>query len=722
VPPSDVQPVDPRFEALAQSAPDAILTIDEHSTILSANPATERIFGWSPAELVGKSLDVLMPERMRARHHTGIARYLRTGRRNIPWTGAELIGLTRDGRELPLEISFGEFTDGSGRRVFSGFVRDVSERVRQQRELHEARIAAETAWRELARLGRITDVALARVTYDEMVHELLRRLRAELGADMATLLLLDAAKRELFVYAADGMPPEVQHDLRIPLGESVAGRVAATDKPMVVEDLASVYLVTPMLREYIHSMAAIPVRGEGGVIGVLDVGSRAPRKFSDADVRLLEIVAERMAGVLARTRLYDDLRRVNQQLEERAREEQSLRTLAQAISGAVGVREVMQQVVEGALAVSDAAGAYVEQVVGSNREVEVVAAGGERTPPVGQCVPYPGSLTEEIITRGKPIFLTRMEGIGSAMAPYLDEHCHGCSVLVVPLLADRAALGALVLMRKPDELEFEVEIVTRVHTLADLASIALQRLAALAESERRRTEAEAAVRSRDEVLSVVSHDLRNPMSTIAMSASLLKDPEITLSDEQQQLQFDIIARSAQRMNRLIQDLLDVARIEGGRLTITCRCEEPAALATEACEAFRSIATEQEQQLDCEIPAGLRGVFVDRDRILQVLSNNLNNAVKFTPKGGRIVVRLSPDDDGGVTYSVSDTGPGIAPEDQPHVFSRFWQARRTAHLGTGLGLAIASGIATAHHGAVWVESTDGSGSTFYFKLPRAKECS
>src|SRR5687767_13157575 len=131
------------FEALAESAPDAILVIDEDSVILSANPATERVFGYAPDELVGRQLSVLIPERLRAAHHRGITRYLRSGRRNIPWTGVELPGLHKDGREFPVEVSFGEFIDDTGRRVFSGFMRDISERVRHLLEIHRANAEAE---------------------------------------------------------------------------------------------------------------------------------------------------------------------------------------------------------------------------------------------------------------------------------------------------------------------------------------------------------------------------------------------------------------------------------------------------------------------------------------------------------------------------------------------------------------------------------------------------
>jgi PAS domain S-box-containing protein len=446
---------------------------------------------------------------------------------------------------------------------------------------------------------------------------------------------------------------------------------------------------------------------------------RAAQERELAAVRqLAEQETERRAAVVRE----EELRALNQELQERAREEYALRNLAQTITGAVRVPELMRQIAEGAIAVSEAIGAYVEQITIPGKQVEVVAVAGTATPSQGQIVSFPGSLTEEIMTRREPVFLVRMAGFGAAMAPYLSEHCRGCSVLVVPLLGDAAVLGALVLLRSADESPFQNGVVDRVRTLGDLASIALQRLSALEESERRREEAEAAVRGRDEVLSIVSHDLRNPLGTVTMSASLLRDPEIRLNEAQREEQLDIIARSAQRMNRLIQDLLDVARIEGKRFTLSCRCEDPAALAAEVCESFARIATAKSVSLSTRCAPRLPRIMVDRDRILQVLSNFLNNALKFTPAGGSIALDVSRDeDDHGVRFAVSDTGSGIGPDDLPHVFGRYWQAKRTAHLGSGLGLAIAKGIAEAHHGRVSVRSQLGQGSTFTLHVPGSDDC-
>lgn len=462
----------------------------------------------------------------------------------------------------------------------------------------------------------------------------------------------------------------------------------------------------------------------GGLVGFAkvtrDVTER--RQAQERELKTVRHLAEQEAEHRAMQARAEELAALNRELEERAREERALRTLAQTITGAVRIPELMRQIAEGAISVSEASGAYVEQIDPTGEFVEVVAVAGAGTPTCGHRVEFPGSLTEEIIARREPVFLVRMEGIGAAMAPYLSEQCDGCSVLVVPLVASEKVLGALVLIREADAPPFEHGIVNRVRTLADLASIALQRIAALDESERRRAEAEAAVRGRDEVLSIVSHDLRNPLGTVTMSASLLRDREIQLSDDQREQQLDVIARSAKRMNRLIQDLLDVARIEGGRFTLSCRCEEPGALASEACESFRQIAADKALTLHCRTAQGLPRILVDRDRILQVISNFLNNAIKFTPEGGKILLDVATGDGGGVRFSVVDTGSGIKAEDLPHLFRKFWQAKQTAHLGSGLGLAIAKGIAEAHHGTVAAESEPGRGSTFSLILPVAAACS
>ncbi|MCI0673392.1 MAG: HAMP domain-containing histidine kinase, partial [Myxococcaceae bacterium] len=164
-------------------------------------------------------------------------------------------------------------------------------------------------------------------------------------------------------------------------------------------------------------------------------------------------------------------------------------------------------------------------------------------------------------------------------------------------------------------------------------------------------------------------------------------------------------------------LLDVSRLEAGSLTLERLSEDVASLVRKALESFQTPAQEKKLRLESAVEEGLPPVVADRRRVLQVLSNLLGNAVKFTPPGGRITLgaaRTAED----VCFSVSDTGPGIPEEQREHVFDRFWQARKTAHAGAGLGLAIARGLVEAHGGSIRVESKVGEGSRFLFTLPVA----
>ncbi len=223
----------------------------------------------------------------------------------------------------------------------------------------------------------------------------------------------------------------------------------------------------------------------------------------------------------------------------------------------------------------------------------------------------------------------------------------------------------------------------------------------------------AAVRARDEVLAVVSHDLRNPVGTIAAAGELLA--EAPLPSEQRGEHLHIIRRAAERINRLIQDLLDVAQVEAGRLSVWKQPVATSEMLAEAIASARAGADEEGVRLRGEIDPALGRVEADRDRILQVMWNLIGNALKFTPEGGTVTVSAGVTD-GGVRVAVTDTGPGIEPEMREHLFDRFWSGHRSSGDGAGLGLAIVAGILATHGAQVHVETELGEGSTFSFVLP------
>jgi signal transduction histidine kinase len=224
--------------------------------------------------------------------------------------------------------------------------------------------------------------------------------------------------------------------------------------------------------------------------------------------------------------------------------------------------------------------------------------------------------------------------------------------------------------------------------------------------------AEAAIRSRDDVLAIVSHDLRNPVNTITMAAGILEFP---IPDQLKAEQIAIIRRAAHGMNRLIGDLLDVSAIESGRLSLELETIQLEGVVTETVEMFREQAGKKKQALEWEVPAELPPLRADRYRVQQVLTNLIGNAIKFTPEAGaiRVTVLASAGD---LSIQVRDTGPGIDGEHLQHIFDRFWHTSRKRHGGAGLGLAISKGIAVAHGGRLSVESEPGEGAVFTLTLP------
>jgi PAS domain S-box-containing protein len=283
------------------------------------------------------------------------------------------------------------------------------------------------------------------------------------------------------------------------------------------------------------------------------------------------------------------------------------------------------------------------------------------------------------------------------------------SLICVPLVNSGKPLGALTLVTSGSGRRYEI---ADLSLAADLA----RRAAIVVEHARLFHEAQQATRARDDVLAVVAHDLRNPLNTVTMAIGLMLE-STPVENVKERRQVEIVRRAADRMNRMIQDLLDVRRMESGRLGIEAKPESPVSLINDTIEMLRPLATGSTIILEADVAENLLPVMADAARIQQVLSNLVGNAVKFTPREGHVTV-CAEAIDGGVRFGVIDTGPGIPPDQVPHIFGRFWQAMPSDRRGIGLGLAIAKGIVEEHGGMIWVESNVGLGSTFYFTLPSA----
>jgi signal transduction histidine kinase len=233
-----------------------------------------------------------------------------------------------------------------------------------------------------------------------------------------------------------------------------------------------------------------------------------------------------------------------------------------------------------------------------------------------------------------------------------------------------------------------------------------------AESNRALTDAVTSARARDEVLAVVSHDLRGPLNAIGLASDALRD-ELNSDDAKRYL--GAIERAAARAERLIRDLTETIKIENGSLEIAPRPIDARALVEQARTDHEMLATENGGRIEMVLPDHPITVVADRDRMLQVFANLIGNAIKYA-KGTPIALTLA-ERNGSVVFGVVDQGPGIPPEELPHVFDRYWQGRKKRRGGAGLGLAIAKGIIEAHRGTINVDSKVGRGTQFEFTISR-----
>jgi signal transduction histidine kinase len=318
-----------------------------------------------------------------------------------------------------------------------------------------------------------------------------------------------------------------------------------------------------------------------------------------------------------------------------------------------------------------------------------------------------GELAEGIRS-GEPQLHTTPEATPDT--PPLVKVLGGRCYILVSLRARGRSLGVLTLFSHgercftPSDVQLALELAGRAGLAADNARLY--------------REAQEAVRTREEVLGIVSHDLKNPLGAMRLSTALLT--QMAPADEsgaRTRKHLATMERSVERMDRLIRDLLDFARLRGGRLTVAPQPHDVRRLLEDALGLLEPLAVQKGVQLVVAPAAPGLEVSCDHDRTFQVFSNLVGNALKFTPEGGRVEVRARGAS-GWVHFQVRDTGPGIPLSAQPHLFEPYWQAEETAHQGAGLGLYITRGIVEAHGGALWVESTPGEGATFHFTLPRA----
>jgi len=341
--------------------------------------------------------------------------------------------------------------------------------------------------------------------------------------------------------------------------------------------------------------------------------------------------------------------------------------------------------------------------------------GLERDAELGLSMKVGEGFAGKIAAERRPLLLKSADSDPLVKSPIL--RARGVRALYgVPLIENGTVLG-VAHVGSLTAYDFSEEDRRLVDSLAARATAGLYQQMLRRDAEQRAAEAREAVRLRDEVLAIVSHDLRNPVNVVQLAASLVLKRAQEQGERRQIRHLQAIQRAATRMEHLIGDLLDMASIHVGKLKIEPKPQSAESLVQEAVDPYDAMAAEHGFQLSVDQDVADLHLDCDHQRILQVFSNLLGNAFKFCRRGDRITVRARRDGNE-IRFEVADTGPGIQAEDRPHIFEPYWSAARHGSQGTGLGLFISHAVIEAHGGKLWVEGEPGQGATFCFTLPMA----
>ncbi|NVB82016.1 MAG: GAF domain-containing protein [Kofleriaceae bacterium] len=551
--------------------------------------------------------------------------------------------------------------------------------------------------------------------------------RRAVGAETARVWSLAPGAAELQLLAVSQSVNHPCEPDTLPLdGDSPIAHVARTGEALYIgnaDEYRERYPASHELDPGHIAVAILPIVADSAIRGVLAYSYAHPRSFERIDRAFKTILARQCALALERLHLQEQDRALREAAERAASAEKQARSdvellyeLTATVARLDSVEAVydlaLQTVLRGSRA--DRAAILLFEPDGvlrfkaSHGLSDAYRRAAEGYTPWDREEPYPA-----------PISVGDVEadpGWASSRDVVLAEGIR--ALAFVPLVHRRELIGKFALYRDSPtpfaarDLQLAATVAVHVATAVERKRDARELARSLREEREARVLAEDARRARQDILSIVTHDLRNPLGTVMMGAQSL----LSFDTEPERIRkiAERIQRQADRMARLITDLVDYGGIETGKLALERASHRPDAIIEATTDIFAQLAEERGLRFESRIWPDLPLVDCDSERAVQVLGNLVSNALKVTPRGGAVSIGAEPKDRDVVFY-VRDTGPGIDAEDLPLLFERHWQSETSAYRHARLGLSIARGIVDAHGGRIWAESQVGAGSTFYFHL-------
>jgi signal transduction histidine kinase len=573
---------------------------------------------------------------------------------------------------------------------------------------------------------------ISRSTFDlqPVLETLIENATRLCGADKGNIFRLDG---ELFRLAVSyNVPPELKdfferNPIRPGRG-TVVGRVALEHRVIHVPDILAdseyeLKDVQVQTRGGLRTILGVPMLREGALIGVIVIRSTVVQPFTDKQIELVTTFADQAVIAIENVRLFQELQARSRELARSVEELKALGEVSQAVSSTLDLQTVLTTIVDRAVQLSGASGGVIYEYDEATEEFRLRASHGVeevlievlRTARIRVGEGAIGTAAATHAPVQVPDMLDERGSVLPHVRPILARSGYR-ALLAVPLLIERQIFGGIVIYRSESG-SFSGEVVNLLQTFATQSVLAIQNARLFREIEAKGHQLEIASQHKSQFLANMSHELRTPLNAILGYAELIMDDIYGEVPDKIREVLERVQKSGQHLLSLINAVLDLSKIEAGQLTLSLNDYSIKDVVYTAMTSVESLAAEKQLKLGLELSPDLPTGKGDERRIAQVLLNLLGNAIKFT-EAGEVKVRVTLADNA-FLVAVSDTGAGISEADQDMIFEEFQQADSSSTKqkgGTGLGLSIAKRIVEMHGGRIWVESSPGIGSTFWFTLP------